>query len=229
MKRFDLIRMALQNLWARKASTAFNIFGIVVSCSMLLLVFAGTRGAHEGLLNLFSESDLAKQFSIRAGRNLNAQPKTEKTEHSMPTDGVAEDRVTRIREKLDKDWESKNYPMTRVTLDKLTELRESPEIASVLPIQAMRAQLTIGEHAVPARVVCVADDDSKRANLLWQDLDRRIPRVGTGLQNRSAATRPDRADGKTAVSRGFGDAFSGRQTLCRSVWSFRDRRDGTNR
>ena len=38
----DLIWMALQNLWARRSSTAFNIFGIVVSCSMLLLVFAGT-------------------------------------------------------------------------------------------------------------------------------------------------------------------------------------------
>ena len=45
----DLVKMALQNLWARRSSTAFNIFGIVVSCSMLLLVFAGTRGARDAV------------------------------------------------------------------------------------------------------------------------------------------------------------------------------------
>ena len=164
MNRTDLIRMALHNLWARKWSTVFNILGIVISCSMLLLVFAGTRGAHDGLLNLFAESDLAKQFSIRPGRNFNSQPKTPKAKHDMPGKGIAEDRVTRIREKLDKEWESKNYPMARLTLDKLTELRKLPEIAAVIPIQAMVTQLTLGDQVVPARAICMADNNSKLAD-----------------------------------------------------------------
>ena len=155
----ELIKMALQNLWARKSSTAFNIFGIVVSCSMLLLVFAGTRGARDGLLNLFSESELAKQFAIRPGRNLKASPKATPSEHDMPEQGIANDRKRRIRQQLDKAWQNKNYPLTRITLDNLSKLRATEDIASVLPIQSLRLQLTIGEQEIPARVVCVSEHD----------------------------------------------------------------------
>ena len=78
MNRSELFMMAVQNLWTRKSRTAFNIFGIVISCAMLLLVFAGTRGAREGLLNLFSQSDFARQFAITAGRDKSALPKNPK-------------------------------------------------------------------------------------------------------------------------------------------------------
>ena len=160
----DLIGMALQNLWARRSSTAFNIFGIVVSCSMLLLVLAGTRGARDGLLNLFSESELAKQFAIRPGRNLNVPPKaSSKSKHDMPKQGIADDRKRRIREQLDEDWQKKNYPLTRLTLDKLSELRATENIASVMPIRSLRLQLTIDDRKVPARVVCTSDSDHRFA------------------------------------------------------------------
>ena len=160
----DLIGMALQNLWARRSSTAFNIFGIVVSCSMLLLVLAGTRGARDGLLNLFSESELAKQFAIRPGRNLNVPPKaSSKSKHDMPKQGIADDRKRRIREQLTKDWQKKNYPLTRLTLDKLSELRATDNIASVMPIRSLRLQLTIDDRKVPARVVCTSDSDHRFA------------------------------------------------------------------
>ena len=159
----DLIRMALQNLWVRRSSTAFNIFGIVVSCSMLLLVFAGTRGARDGLLNLFSESELAKQFAIRPGRNLNVSPKAAPSQKNMPQQGIAENRKERIRLQLDKDWQNKNYPLTRLTLDKLSELRATKDIASVMPIRSMPLQLTIDDRKIPARVVCTSDNDRRFA------------------------------------------------------------------
>ena len=163
MNSRDLIKMALQNLWARRPSTAFNIFGIVVSCSMLLLVFAGTRGARVGLLNLFSESELAKQFAIRPGRNLNEAPRASKIKHDMPEQGIALDRKPRIRKQLDKDWQNKNYPLTRLTLDKLSKLRATEDIASVMPIRSLRLQLTIDNRQIPARVVCVSDSDHRFA------------------------------------------------------------------
>ena len=159
----DLVKMALQNLWARKSSTAFNIFGIVVSCSMLLLVFAGTRGARDGLLNLFSESELAKQFAIRPGRNLNETPKASKSKHEMPEQGIAVDRKRRIREQLNKDWQNKNYPLTRLTLDRLNDLRGTEDIASVMPIRSLRLQMTIDDRQIPARVVCTSASDCRFA------------------------------------------------------------------
>ena len=159
----DLIKMALQNLWARRSSTAFNIFGIVVSCSMLLLVFAGTRGARDGLLNMFSESELAKQFAIRPGRNLNAPPKASKSKHEMPEQGIAVDRKRRIREQLNKDWQNKNYPLIRLTLDRLNDLRGAEDIASVMPIRSLRLQMTIDDRQIPARVVCTSASDRRFA------------------------------------------------------------------
>lgn len=154
MSRTDLILMALQNLWARKSRTLFNIFGIVVSCSMLLLVFAGTRGAHNGLMNLFSDSDFATKFAVRPGRNYNVTPKTPKKNLESLGEGINKDRMERIREKIDKAWEIKNYPVTRVTLEKMSELRNLPGIESVLPNTSISVQMTIGDRAVPAKVVC---------------------------------------------------------------------------
>ena len=203
----DLIKMALQNLWARKSSTAFNIFGIVVSCSMLLLVFAGTRGARDGLLNLFSESELAKQFAVRPGRNLNKPPSASSRQHDMPAKGISKDRKLRIRKQLDKDWQSKNYPLTRITLDRLDELRATKGIASVMPIQAMRLQLTIDDRQVPARAVCISENDrpfaerivygtapsSTRLGELWID-EYRAYRLGfrTDEQLKSLVGQPVR-------------------------------------
>ena len=130
---------------------------------MLLLVFAGTRGARDGLLNLFSESELAKQFAIRTGRNLNVSPKAAPSQKNMPQQGIAENRKERIRLQLDKDWQNKNYPLTRLTLDKLSELRATKDIASVMPIRSMPLQLTIDNRKIPARVVCTSDNDRRFA------------------------------------------------------------------
>ena len=156
--------MALQNLWARKSRTAFNIFGIVVSCSMLLLVFAGTRGAHDGLLNLFDQSDFARHFAITSGRDKSVEPTTPSPKKSELGKGVASARLDRINEKLNKDWETKNYPATRVTLEKISELRELPGVAAVLPNQLLRAQLTLGDQKIVGRVSCFSTEASNLAS-----------------------------------------------------------------
>ena len=174
----DLIRMALQNLWGRRSSTAFNIFGIVVSCSMLLLVFAGTRGARDGLLNLFSESELAKQFAIRPGRNLNVAPKASSSGHDIPKQNIADDRKRRIRHQLDKDWQKKNYPLSRLTLDRLSELRATQDISSVLPNRSLRLQLTIEDRQIPARVVCISESDRRFAERIVYGTAPSATRIG---------------------------------------------------
>ena len=176
MNRSDLFMMALQNLWARKSRTAFNIFGIVVSCSMLLLVFAGTRGAHDGLLNLFSQSDFARHFAITSGRDKSGEPTTPLPENKKTKEGVAKERVARINEKLNKDWENKNYPATRVTLDKIDELRELPDMASVLPNQAVRTQLAIEDQKILASVRCFSTETS---NLGRRVVAGQIPKAET--------------------------------------------------
>ena len=160
MNRSDLFMMALHNLWARKSRTAFNIFGIVVSCSMLLLVFAGSRGARDGLTNMFNNSDFAKKFTISPGRNLNAKPTSDRKKPAEPGKGIGKERMERISEKLNDAWEKRSYPRTLITLEKLEELRENPKIASILPISAKRVQLSIGEQKIAARVICISPETS---------------------------------------------------------------------
>ena len=184
MNRFDLFFMAVQNLWARKSRTAFNIFGIVVSCSLLLLTFAGTRGARDGLMNLFADSDFSKQFAIRPGRDFSVEPHQPDKKHEEMGTGIADDRRERIREKLTDAWTVKNYPKTRITLDKLNELRKTPGLVSVLPNRSLRTQMTIGEQKfigiascfssqscdLPGRVVAgVAPESESSQGKIWID------------------------------------------------------------
>ncbi|QEG24036.1 ABC transporter permease [Mariniblastus fucicola] len=160
MSRYDLIMMALQNLWARKSRTAFNIFGIVISCSMLLLVFAGTRGARDGLMNLFSESDFARSFAITPGRDRSSISESGVRPMQDLGQGIAEGRKNRISEKLNKDWENQNLPVTSMTLDKLDEVRNLPDIVSVLPNQSLRAMLFIGDQKVSSRASAFSAESS---------------------------------------------------------------------
>ena len=74
---------------------------------MLLLVFAGTRGARDGLMNLFSKSDFARKFAITQGLNRPDTPTASQTPPERATKGVGVDRMERISEKLNKDWERK--------------------------------------------------------------------------------------------------------------------------
>ncbi len=161
MNRSELFMMAIQNLWARKSRTAFNIFGIVVSCSMLLLVFAGTRGARDGLMNLFGQSDFSKQFAIVPGRaqtGPNSNPP--KAASNELGDGISPDRKERIGEKLEKAWATKNLPSVQVSLEMLDELRGLKQIASILPRQDLRGQLTIGDQEIAARATCFSTETS---------------------------------------------------------------------
>lgn len=175
MNRSELFMMAVQNLWTRKSRTAFNIFGIVISCAMLLLVFAGTRGAREGLLNLFSQSDFARQFAITAGRDKSALPKNPKASPIEPGAGISKDRRERIGEKLDKAWETRNLPLVRMTLEKLETLRETSKIASVMPQQSMRIQLSFEDQRLSANAACFSTETS-------------------GLEKRIIAGEPPQAD-----------------------------------
>ena len=177
MNRSDLFMMALQNLWARKSRTAFNIFGIVVSCSMLLLVFAGTRGARDGLMNLFSQSDFATQFAIIQGRGQSAAASTPEKMAGDLKNGVSMDRMERISEKLNRDWKRKNLPITPVTLAKLDEIRQLPNIVSVLPNQTLRVQMEIEDQKIAASTVCFSAQSS--------NLERRVV-VGAAPQQDSS-------------------------------------------
>ena len=54
MKVFDLMRMALHNLWSRKLRTTLNLIGVVISCVILMMTFAGTRGVRTGLMSIIN-------------------------------------------------------------------------------------------------------------------------------------------------------------------------------
>jgi len=130
MKSPELFAMALHNLWSRKSRTLLNTFGIVVSCVLLLLVLAGTRGAQQGLSELFENSDFARKFAILPGFEI--LPDAAPFKPELPGD-MSSARRERITSQLKQQWKNTNRKRTRLDSARIKSLREIPELAYILP------------------------------------------------------------------------------------------------
>ena len=131
MKSPELFAMALHNLWSRKSRTLLNTFGIVVSCVLLLLVLAGTRGAQQGLLELFENSDFARKFAILPGFEI--PPDATPFEPDLPDD-ISTTRRERMTSRLQRSWKYANRKRTELGAPEIKSFREIPELAYVMPL-----------------------------------------------------------------------------------------------
>lgn len=163
MKLSELLPMAAHNLWTRRSRTVFNAFGIVVSCALLLLVLSGTRGARNGLMNLFEKSEFATKLAILPGRLKSTGEQTAEASIEIES-GISADREARLKELLEKDWERKNLPRAELRETQLEILRQTPPLTSVLPTQDLSCQLAVDEQRVAARVGCFSLADNQLAN-----------------------------------------------------------------
>ena len=121
--------MSIHNLWSRKGRTALNLAGVVISCVMLTMTLAGTRGAREGVFDIMNASDQTKKFLIIDSWDRNVKVPAEAIQ--VPT-GVSSHRRQRIAKNLEKTWRSKNTRRIQLTRDRMAELQAIKPITSVV-------------------------------------------------------------------------------------------------
>jgi hypothetical protein len=131
----DTIWMSVHNLWSRKGRSLLNLSGVVVSCVLLLLTLAGTRGGREGILDIMNASEQTKRFMIFGSHDRSAKVPDEAL--AVP-DGVSEGRRERLLQQLEKEWRNKNAKRIRLTPEHMAELRSIEQVHSIVwqnPVQ----------------------------------------------------------------------------------------------
>lgn len=146
MNLLDLLPMALQNLWARKSRTVLNTFGVVVSCTLLLLVLAGTRGARDGITRLFEKSDFARKYAVLQGYEPKSGGEQPKFEPDLPKD-ISDQRRQRIYDRLERQWKTRNFKRTRLLPEDLEQFRQRETNQYVLPSARLSSSAVIQDAA----------------------------------------------------------------------------------
>ena len=143
----DTIWMSLHNLWSRKGRTLLNLSGVVVSCVLLLLTLAGTRGARVGVLNIMNAADQTKRFMIYESYDRSAEVPEETL--VVPA-GVSDDRRERLVEQLESDWRNKNAKRIYLNLDHMEQLRSIEPVQSIVWKNPVRCKFDWSEGDSPA-------------------------------------------------------------------------------
>ncbi len=144
MKISDVIQMALHNLWSRKLRTILNLVGVVVSCVILMMTLAGTRGVRTGLMSIINSSDEAKRFMIYPGFDKSKEPPAE----AIQVEGqMSEDRRQRLQKRLRRRWLNKNARRTGFTQEVIEELRAYEHVEHVAVHQPIRFVIKMGEKS----------------------------------------------------------------------------------
>jgi len=154
----DSICMSIHNLWSRKGRTALNLFGIVISCVLLSLTLAGTRGAREGVFDIMNASEQTKQFMIFESYDRSAKVPAEATE--IPV-GVSQERRDRLAEQLKRAWRSKNSKRIYLNEDHMEQLRSIENVASIVWKNPVRCKFA---WAAPAPTVAADNVQSSAAD-----------------------------------------------------------------
>lgn len=125
----DAIRMSVHNLWSRKGRTLLNLIGVVISCVMLTMTLAGTRGAREGVFDIMNASEQTKRFMIFESYDRSAKVPAE--ELVIP-EGLSDKRRERITVNLEKSWRSRNAKRIVLNLDRMEQLRSIEQVNSIV-------------------------------------------------------------------------------------------------
>lgn len=125
----DTISMSIHNLWSRKGRTLLNLIGIVISCVLLSLTLAGTRGAREGVFDIMNASDQTKRFMIFESYDRSAKVPAEVLK--VPAD-VSDDRRNRLSDQLEQAWRSKNAKRIYLNEENMDQLRSIDHVSSIV-------------------------------------------------------------------------------------------------
>lgn len=152
MKVRDIVWMATYNLWTRKLRTSLNLLGVMISSLMLLMTFAATRGASDGIMNIINRSAQARQILVIAARNRNV-PVPESA--IKINDDVSPDRKVRLQSALKAKWLSANAKRVYMDQDILRQIRSIPDLASIVPRQTINAELELADTVTQGSLVGV--------------------------------------------------------------------------
>lgn len=164
MKIWDVSLMAIHNLWSQKMRTALNLLGVVISSVLLLMTFAATRGASDGIMSIVNSSDQTRQFFIISARNPNAPVPAS----ALKIEGdVDPEKRKRFIEGLRKKWIAANAPRVFMTVDVLRQLRSIDGVASIIPQYPLNCQLSLDQQSTSGSLIGISlDDPSFRSRLL---------------------------------------------------------------
>ncbi len=156
MKIWDIALMAVHNLWSQKMRTALNLLGVVISSALLLMTFAATRGASDGVMNIIDSSDQTRQFLIIAGHKPNTTVPASATEVKGDLDPA---KRKRFEEALRKKWIAANARRVYMTSDVLRQLRAIDGVASIVPRSALNCKLSLDDRSTSGSLVGISLKD----------------------------------------------------------------------
>ena len=156
MKIWDIALVAVHNLWSQKMRTMLNLLGVVISSVLLLMTFAATRGASDGIMSIINSSDQTRQFLILAARNPNAPVPASATKIK---DDVDPQKRKRFEEALRKKWIATNAKRIYLTVDVLRQLRSIDGVASIVPRRSLNCNLSLDDQSTSGSLIGISLND----------------------------------------------------------------------
>lgn len=175
MKFLDLVKMAFQNLYRRKVRSAFNLSGIILGCTLLLLTLAAVTGIRQTLYRLFDESDIAKQIFIVDSRPEKfAPPKNLKVAGGK----MSKERRSRIQSQLEDNWMNENvrFADNDIKVEQIKRFKEIKHVKSVVPRITLYCDISLDGRRCPEQAIESASSPnrSNQASITdghWIDFD----------------------------------------------------------
>ena len=156
MKIWNSALMAIHNLWSQKMRTTLNLLGVVISSVLLLMTFAATRGASDGIMNIINSSDQTRQFFIISARN----PNTVVPASALKIEGdVDPEKRKRFVEGLRKKWIAANAKRVYLTDDVLRQLRSIDGVAAIIPRSSLNCKLSLDQQSTSGALVGISLHD----------------------------------------------------------------------
>ena len=136
--------------------TALNLLGVVISSVLLLMTFAATRGAGDGIMNIINSSDQTRQFFIIAARNPNAVVPASALKIEGDIDPKQRERFV---EGLRRKWISAHAQRIYLTVDVLKQLRSIEGVTSIIPRDPLNCKLSLDQQSTSGSLIGISSDD----------------------------------------------------------------------
>jgi len=196
MSIWDIALMAVHNLWSQKMRTTLNLLGVVISSALLLMTFAATRGASDGIMNMINSSSQTRQFLVIAARNPNATVPESATKIEGDLDPK---KRKRLEEALRRKWISANASRVFLTVDVLKQLRSIEGVSAIVPRKPLTCKLSLGDRSTDGSLIGISlNDQSLKRRLACGEIPAKDDHDGVLLDEYTAYTLGLRALGPAA-------------------------------
>lgn len=186
MSIWDIALMAVHNLWSQKMRTTLNLLGIVISSALLLMTFAATRGASDGIMNMINSSSQTRQFLVIAARNPNATVPESATKIEGDLDPK---KRKRLEEALRRKWISANASRVFLTVDVLKQLRSIEGVSAIVPRKPLTCKLSLGDRSTDGSLIGISlNDQSLKRRLACGEIPAKDDHDGVLLDEYTAYT-----------------------------------------